>query len=154
MEYGTGFVVLTTTKILFRPIEIQCAIQIILIFSLAEQKPTSSGQRVSGVLVKRNFNYHLLAPKDLTKYTDMTTSTVTQRQSVYFSCPFSLLYFMVSQLGGSVEVLEEAAAKKVIRAFGAVDVVYERRMVTLEWVASPVNDMYADAILCALLQVC
>ena len=129
--------------------------EIILIFSLAEQKPTSSGQRVSGVLVKRNFNYHLLAPKDLTKYTDMTTSTVTQRQSVYFSCPFSLLYFMVSQLGGSVEVLEEAAAaKKVIRAFGAVDVVYERRMVTLEWVASPVNDMYADAILCALLQVC
>ena len=87
---------------------------------------------------------------------DMTTSNVTQRQSVYFSCPFSLLFFMVSQLGGgggSVEVLEDHPAKKVIRAFGAVDVVYERRMVTLEWVASPVNDMYADAILCALLQV-
>jgi cleavage and polyadenylation specificity factor subunit 3 len=25
-------------------------------------------------------------------------------------------------------------------------------MVTLEWVASPVNDMYADAVLCAVLQ--
>ena len=25
-------------------------------------------------------------------------------------------------------------------------------MVTLEWVASPVNDMYADAILCSILQ--
>ena len=61
---------------------------------------------MSGVLVKRNFNYHLVAPKDLTKYTDMTTSTVTQRQSVYFSCSFSLLYFMVSQLVGSVEVTE------------------------------------------------
>ena len=25
-------------------------------------------------------------------------------------------------------------------------------MVTLEWVASPVNDMYADGILCSILQ--
>ena len=25
-------------------------------------------------------------------------------------------------------------------------------MVTLEWIASPVNDMYADAVLCAILQ--
>lgn len=127
-----------------------------VIGSLAEEKPTSTGQRVSGVLVKRNFNYHLVAPKDLTKYTDMTTSTVTQRQSVYFSCSFQLLYFMVHQLGGSVEVLDGdpggSSGKKIIRAFGAIDVVYERRMVTLEWVANPVNDMYADAILCAILQ--
>ena len=25
-------------------------------------------------------------------------------------------------------------------------------MVTLEWIASPINDMYADAILCSILQ--
>jgi len=132
-----------------------------VIGSLAEQKPRpdqAKQQRVSGVLVKRNFNYHMVSPKDLTKYTDLTTSTVTQRQSIYFSCSFALLHFMVSQLGGgggsggAVEVLEGEGSKKVIRAFGAVDVIYERRMVTLEWVASPVNDMYADAILCAILQ--
>ena len=54
-----------------------------VIGSLAEQKPTpdqAKQQRVSGVLVKRNFNYHMVSPKDLTKYTDLTTSTVTQRQ--------------------------------------------------------------------------
>ena len=44
-------------------------------------------------------------------------------------------------------------AYKVIRAFGAVDVVHDKRMVTIEWVASPVNDMYADAVLSAILQV-
>ncbi len=42
---------------------------------------------------------------------------------------------------------------QVIRAFGAVDVVHDKRMVTIEWVASPVNDMYADAVLSAILQV-
>merc|ERR1711994_1038963 len=64
-------------------------------------------------------------------------STVTQRQSIYFSGSFDLLRFMVTQVSGEVE---------------AVDLVVERRMVTLEWVASPVNDMYADAVLCAILQ--
>ena len=34
--------------------------------------------KVSGILVKRNFNYHILAPADLPKYTDLTMSTVTQ----------------------------------------------------------------------------
>ena len=122
-----------------------------VIGSLAEEKPLDT-HKVSGILVKRNFNYHLVAPKDLTKYTDMTTSTVTQRQSVYVSASFELLHFMVSQLSGEVEVVQESGDKKVIRAFGAIDIVLERRMVTLEWVASPVNDMYADAILCAILQ--
>ena len=42
--------------------------------------------------------------------------------------------------------------KKTIRAFDAIDIIYDRKMVTLEWVASPVNDMYADGILCSILQ--
>jgi hypothetical protein len=45
--------------------------------SLAVQKP-QEGMKVSGILVKRNFNYHILAPADLPKYTDLTMSTVTQ----------------------------------------------------------------------------
>ena len=33
------------------------------------------------------------------------------------------------------------------------DIIYEPRMVTLEWIASPCNDMFADAVLSAVLQV-
>lgn len=32
--------------------------------SLADKK-CAQGQRVSGILVKRNFNYHILTPSDL-----------------------------------------------------------------------------------------
>jgi len=32
--------------------------------SLADKKP-EQGQRISGILVKRNFNYHILSPCDL-----------------------------------------------------------------------------------------
>merc|ERR1712083_286024 len=42
--------------------------------------------------------------------------------------------------------------KQVIRAFGTIDIIYEPRLVTLEWIASPCNDMFADAVLSAVLQ--
>lgn len=140
--------------------------------SLAVQPP-EEGHRVSGILVKRNFNYHLMSSSDLQKYTDMTTSTVTQRQSVYYGGSFQLLQFMISQISGEVliiparifqvflkkyidlfkvETVETDKEKKVIRAFGSVDIVCEKSMVTLEWIASPISDMYADAVLSAVLQ--
>merc|ERR1719412_1876159 len=73
--------------------------------SLAEEKP-EDGSNVSGILIKRNFNYHIVSPNDLTKYTDMTMSTVNQRMSVYYSGTFALLHFMVSQLSGDVKVCQ------------------------------------------------
>ena len=45
-----------------------------LILLLFFQKP-EEGVKVSGILVKRNFNYHILSPNDLSKYTDLTMST-------------------------------------------------------------------------------
>jgi len=51
-----------------------------------------------------------------------------------------------------VEVVESTKEKRTIRAFGAVDIVSERKLITLEWIASPVNDMFADTILAAILQ--
>jgi cleavage and polyadenylation specificity factor subunit 3 len=118
---------------------------------LAEAPPVD-GEKVSGILVKRNFNYHLMHPDDLQKYTDMTMSKVTQRQSVYYSGSFQLLQFMVSQLAGDIEVVPDRD-KKIIRAFGAIDVIFEKqKFVILEWEASPINDMYADAVLMAVLQ--
>ncbi len=69
--------------------------------ALAVESP-EEGHRVSGILVKRNFNYHLLAPGDLQKYTDMTMSTVTQRQSVFYSGSFQLLQFKIAQISDEV----------------------------------------------------
>jgi hypothetical protein len=51
---------------------------------------------------------------------------------------------MVTQVSGEVEVVEE---NRVLRAFKAVDLVVERRMVTLEWVASPVNGNFFFLVL-------
>ena len=105
--------------------------------SLAVQKP-EEGVHVSGILVKRNFNYHILSPGDLSKYTDLTMSTVTQRQSIHYSGSPQLLAHILQQTAGEVET---------------VAAILETRLVTLEWIANPSNDMFADAVLSALLQV-
>ncbi|CAL8088600.1 unnamed protein product [Orchesella dallaii] len=120
--------------------------------ALAVEKPVN-GKRISGILVKRNFNYHIVAPQDLSKYTDLNMSVVTQRQSICFSGSFDLLHHMLVQLAKEVEVMEsKGKEKRVIRVFDVIDVVYEKGLVTVEWVASPVNDMFADAALTAILQ--
>ena len=61
-----------------------------VIGTLAKEQP-QEGANVSGILIKRNFNYHIVSPNDLPKYSDLTMSTVTQRQSIYFSGSFDLL---------------------------------------------------------------
>jgi len=121
--------------------------------SLAMSKPTE-GAKVSGILVKRNFNYHILSPADLPKYTDLTMSTVTQRQSVFYSGSKEMLEYLLTQLTGQLENVEgeKDDKKQIFRAFGAIDVIIEPKMVTLEWIASPCNDMFADAVLSAVLQ--
>ncbi|GAB6026543.1 Cleavage and polyadenylation specificity factor subunit 3 [Chamberlinius hualienensis] len=118
--------------------------------SLAMNPPTE-GRQLSGILVKRNFNYHLLDPSDLSKYTDMLMSTVTQRQSIHFTGSFTTLHYILGQLSGDLELFE-LNEKKAMKVFDAVTLIHEPPMVVLEWNASPVNDMFSDAVQNVVLQ--
>ncbi|KAG5321931.1 CPSF3 factor, partial [Pseudoatta argentina] len=115
--------------------------------TLAMETPRP-GQTLSGVLVKRNFNYHMLAPCDMSKYTDMSMSQVIQRQSVYFSASLPVLKHLLTQIAGHLEVVDD----KKLRIFKNVDVTIDGKIITMEWIATPVNDMYADSVLTAILQ--
>lgn len=121
---------------------------------LAAERPRQKG-KVSGVLVKRNFNYHIMAPSDLANYTDLATSTVTQRQSVSYTGTTAQLHYYLNQLSGDVEHVSDVAPT-AFRVFKAITVVHETRtpsrMVTIEWVANPVNDMMADAVQAVVLK--
>lgn len=118
--------------------------------SLASNK-VETGDKVSGILVKRDFKYHVLAASDLSKYTDMSMSSVTQRQSLAFSGSPESLKLLLESIGGigTVEVLDN---DKKFRVFDNVEVTFDGKIVILEWQANPVNDMFADTILASLLQ--
>ncbi|KAJ7398800.1 Cleavage and polyadenylation specificity factor subunit 3 [Pitangus sulphuratus] len=119
--------------------------------SLADKKP-EQGQRISGILVKRNFNYHILSPCDLSNYTDLAMSTVTQTQAIPYTGPFNLLYYQLQKLTGDVEEIE-IQQKPALKVFKSITVIQEPGMVVLEWVANPANDMYADTVTTVILEV-
>ncbi|KAK7491425.1 hypothetical protein BaRGS_00017254, partial [Batillaria attramentaria] len=97
---------------------------------LASQQPTQ-GHKLSGILVKRNFNFHLMAPKDLHSYTDLAMSTVTQRLSIGYTGTVQLLHFYLSQLAGDV-TLTTAAGVTTLHAFNAITITVQSRMVVVE----------------------
>ncbi|KAF4790477.1 Cleavage and polyadenylation specificity factor subunit 3 [Turdus rufiventris] len=119
--------------------------------SLADKKP-EQGQRISGILVKRNFNYHILSPCDLSNYTDLAMSTVTQTQAIPYTGPFNLLSYQLQKLTGDVEEIE-IQQKPALKVFKNITVIQEPGMVVLEWVANPANDMYADTVTTVILEV-
>ncbi|CAI5684790.1 unnamed protein product [Oreochromis niloticus] len=119
--------------------------------SLADKK-CIQGQRVSGILVKRNFNYHILAPSDLSNYTDLSMGMVTQTQAIPYTGPISLLVSQLRNLSGDVEQVE-GTEKITVRIFKSITMVHEASMVLLEWIANPLNDMYADAVTTVILEV-
>ncbi|XP_063540314.1 cleavage and polyadenylation specificity factor 73 [Cydia strobilella] len=110
-------------------------------------EPPEEGKQLQGVLVKRNFNYHILAPQDLNKYTELTQSEVSQRQSIHYAGSLPLLRHVVVQVAGNVEFLTETKW----RLYQCVELTVDNGMITLEWQASPVSDMYADALVAAIL---
>lgn len=71
-----------------------------------------------------------------------------------FGGSFDILRNNLLQLAKDIQVMD---SKKVptIRVFNAIDVSHDadNKFVTLEWVASPLNDVYADAVLACILQV-
>lgn len=120
--------------------------------SLAVEKP-KEGKIVSGILVKRNFNNHIISPAELSKYSELSVSTVQQRLSVHYSGSWQLLHYLLASMYGNIEVvLEEEKDNKSLRIFGAITLIYSSPVVVLEWVASPANDMYADAIMKVVLK--
>ncbi|XP_061384125.1 cleavage and polyadenylation specificity factor 73 [Danaus plexippus] len=114
--------------------------------SLAMEAPVP-GAQLQGVLVKRNFNYHILAPSDLNKYTDLSQSSVSQRVSVWCGAPVGLVRHAVMRLAGPVVFLSDTRW----RLYGCIDLTLDLPLVTLEWQAAPVSDMFADAVVAALL---
>ena len=50
-----------------------------MVGTLAAKRP-KTGDTVSGVLVKRGFNYHIVSPEELQHYTELSQGVVMQRQ--------------------------------------------------------------------------
>lgn len=115
--------------------------------------PPDKDRQVSGVLVKRNFNYHLLAPSDLNKYTDLVMSTINQKLSVYFSGTFEDLKSLLTNF--ECKEVNNKNNETELLAFNSIQINLNTKdkFVTLEWISSPITDMYADSIIAIIYEL-
>ena len=80
--------------------------------------PTAGKQcRVSGLLVKRNFNYHVVAPDELAQYTDLQTCTIAQKQAITYTGSAKALFDVLERVTEAhLELLDPAATNFELRA--------------------------------------
>jgi cleavage and polyadenylation specificity factor subunit 3 len=119
-----------------------------VIGKLAAQTLPKDDQEISGILVKRNFKYHLMSPEDLPNYTDMAISSITQRQSIPIKCDPDFLIASLQRVFGNLK-----SNNGRHRFFDLIELVFENNYIVLEWNSSPINDFYADSILAEILKL-
>lgn len=84
----------------------------------------------------------------LPEYTELSQSAVRQRVSLHFGgSPAALRHALLRVCGASAPAPSDARW----RLYDCLDLAVELPALTLEWRAEPVADMYADAVLAALL---
>jgi cleavage and polyadenylation specificity factor subunit 3 len=78
-------------------------------------------------------------------------SVVTQRQSICWTGAPNSIKLLLDRIGGpnTVEVLD---IDKKFKIFDCIELVFDGKIVIIEWQATPVSDMYADTVLASLLQ--
>lgn len=121
-------------------------------------EPPIQDKRLSGVLVKRNFNYHLMAAEDVRKYTDLSVSNISQTMTISFQQPLSTIQQVLEDQGIDFELVEVKVSPESKLRQSALKVVgkimltlnLEHKVAYLEWNAGPNEDAYVE-MLAALL---
>jgi len=130
---------------------------------LAEDAPIPD-KELGGILVKRNFSYQIMSPEDIQKHTDLTVSTIVQRQAIRFSSSIEALQYHLLQLTEDVKIIETKDSLHMgLLAFGKIRLTrvqtthstnnHPHNVLIMEWNAGPVTDMLADACLAITLRV-
>lgn len=111
-------------------------------------EPPSQDKKLSGVLVKRNFNYHLMGAGDVRKYTDLSTAKISQTLALSFKQPLeNLMQVLVDQ-----DIKFEIIEKKGLRVEDKVNITLnaEHHVAYLDWNSGPAEDMYVDMLVALL----
>ena len=137
---------------------------------------------VSGILVSddRNFDISLVCLSDLREYhTELSTTTLRERQVVRVNCRQELVYWHIVQMFGDVDVIQDdgnvtnqlkredeedelpshtekdrsTGDKLVIQIMGNIRLTVVDDLATVEWSQSLISDTVADAVMTILMSV-
>ena len=87
------------------------------IFDLKEDISGQNGLFLTNCKVRKNYNYKIVAAKDLEGHAELKTSVVKQRMSINFTAPADLLKFYLEQLSFDVVEFGEPLRKCFLIAY-------------------------------------
>lgn len=102
-----------------------------VIGKLASNTMPKMESEISGILVKRNFKYHLMSPEDLPNYTDLAISSIIQRQSIPYKSDPDLILYSLERVFGNLKKYSDASNNRY-RLFDAIDIIVEKNYLILE----------------------
>eukprot|EP00560_Eucampia_antarctica_P005564 CAMPEP_0197842840 /NCGR_PEP_ID=MMETSP1437-20131217/46971_1 /TAXON_ID=49252 ORGANISM="Eucampia antarctica, Strain CCMP1452" /NCGR_SAMPLE_ID=MMETSP1437 /ASSEMBLY_ACC=CAM_ASM_001096 /LENGTH=764 /DNA_ID=CAMNT_0043452779 /DNA_START=229 /DNA_END=2523 /DNA_ORIENTATION=- len=138
---------------------------------IQEQTP-QEGERVKGILVTKNFSSRIVSPEDLSTYTPLRVGSVTSKLHIPFAGKvLTLRLFLHEMFAGVTETYQQSQDGNDNTVIAAEDIdvenspitfgLYEQQVevtmgkskgtATVEWLASPVNDVLADAVVALLM---
>jgi len=120
-----------------------------VIGEMAKVEPKNN-DRLSGVLVSKDFHYHIMDAKELSEFTDVNTTEIIQKQKLSFHGTFSLVIFHLEQMFGEIKIIDNES----ILVFNTVTVKsIGKSQLQVEWKSDNTGDMIADSVLAVLLQI-
>lgn len=132
-----------------------------VIGDLAVESP-DQGKQLNGVLVKRNFNYHLMAPGDVRKYTNLSVTNISQTLAISFRQSLDVIQRVLEDQAiehERIEVpvkLEGKMRQPALRVAGKVLIKLDtdHKVATIESNSGPNDDMYVDLVISILAKYC
>lgn len=112
--------------------------------------PPKDGHRLSGILVKQNFNYLLHAPSDLHKYTQMSLSHISQKLSIPFEGDIDMVIEALHSF--PYQALSLAQVKVFNQTVVSLVEKEKVKYLLLEWNSSPMADTFADTLIALFLK--
>ncbi|GJD11110.1 Cleavage and polyadenylation specificity factor subunit 3-I [Galdieria sulphuraria] len=132
-----------TVRLTFRAEKVAKAIG-----EVAKRKP-EDGASMSGILVKRDFNYTLMSPNELNTYTGLKVSRIQQRLVVPLKKPFSQLATELNHLlEGTVLDIDEETKRPQLDILGAIQVTLleDGESASVEWCTNYATDILVENI--------
>lgn len=108
---------------------------------------------LTGVLVSKNFDLHLMKVDDLREFSGLTTTVVKEKQTVRVHCGRDLIHWHLSQMFGYVEVVTDTDDSYELRIMNDIAVTLENDICTVKWPGGLINDTIADSVIAILLSV-
>lgn len=110
-------------------------------------------QELSGILVQKNFDINLMAVEDIKEFTTLTTTTITQNQTIRCHANRSIVRWQFSQMFGTVEVISDTPDMFEFQVMECVKVKHDddKYITIVEWESGVMEDTIADSAIAILL---